>query len=411
MRRRVRLSASEARRTALAAQGLDRERPGRGADARHFRQVLQATRLLQLDFVNVLIPAHFLVMWSRLGAYDLQRFEKFLYRSGRCTEQWAHEASIVPVDAWSLLAHRRATWRPSNRNPLLTMRGGQEYLRQVLEQVRAEGAVTANDVPAAKGPSRKPGDWHRPMSRIALEYHFARGELAVAGRLPNFQRLYDLPERVIPAEHLERSWTDDDAQRELVLAAARACGVATIRDLADYYRMKAGRVAPLVDDLVDAGQLVPVTVEGWNEPSYLAADARIPRSIDVATLLSPFDPLVWYRPRAERLFDFFYRIEIYVPEHQRKWGYYVLPFLLGERLVARVDLKADRAAGTLLVRQSHTEECCDESVCASRLANELEQLAGWLGLERVAVLGSGGFVRKLRANLGHGAFAQEQRSA
>lgn len=393
----MRLSAAEARRAALAAQGLDRRRPGNLTDARHFARVMRSIRLLQLDFVNVLVPAHYLVMWSRLGAYDPQRFERFLYDSSRCTEQWAHEASVVPVDAWPLLAHRRAAWQPSKRNPLLSMRGRKRYLQQVLDQVRREGALTANDVPAAVGPARKPGDWHRPMSRIALEYHFARGELAVARRLPNFQRVYDLPERVIPTEHLHQSLSDDDARRELLLTAAKASGVATLKDLADYYRMTATDAKPRIDELVESGCLVPVTVEGWNEPAYLAASTHIPREIDAATLLSPFDPLVWYRPRAERLFGFFYRIEIYVPEQQRKWGYYVLPFLLGDRVVARVDLKADRAAGALLVRRSHTEACCDESTCLPRLANELDQLRQWLQLEHVKIECSGRFSRRLQS--------------
>ena len=356
-------------------------------------------RLLQLDFVNVLVPAHYLVMWSRLGDYDLQRFEQFLYRSRRCTEQWAHEASVVPVDTWPLLAYRRAAWQPSARNPLLSMRGSMGYLQRVLDQVRDEGPVTANDVPSVPGPSRKPGDWHRPMSRIALEYHFARGDLAVARRLPNFQRVYDLPERVVPSEHLASVPDDNDARRELLLAAAKASGVATLQDLADYYRMSPRDAAPCVDELVESGQLVPVTVEGWDAPAFLAASARIPRQVGAATLLSPFDPLIWYRPRAERLFGFFYRIEIYVPEHQRKWGYYVLPFLLDDRIVARVDLKADRGAGTLLVRRSHTETCCDEDTCLPRLAEELLRLQQWLRLVRVTVEGRDRFSNRLRTEL------------
>lgn len=360
---------------------------------------MRSIGLLQLDFVNVLVPAHYLVMWSRLGGYDSKRFERFLYDGGRCTEQWAHEASVVPVESWPLLAHRRAAWQPSNRNPLLTMRGRGRYLHRVLDQVRQEGALTANDVPAAAGPARKEGDWHRPMSRIALEYHFARGALAVARRLPNFQRVYDLPERVIPTVHLDRSLPDDDARRELLLAAANASGVATLKDLADYYRMTATDAKPHIDELVESGDLVPVNVEGWDEPAYLAERARIPRDVDAATLLSPFDPLVWYRPRAERLFGFFYRIEIYVPEHERKWGYYVLPFLLGERIVARVDLKADRAAGALLVRRNHAETCCDEDTCLPKLANELDQLRQWLQLDHVTVEGTDRFSRRLRSEL------------
>lgn len=399
MRRRVRLSAGEARRAALAAQGFDRQRPEAAADVRHFSRVLQSVSLLQLDFVNVLIPAHYLVMWSRLGGYDRRRFEQFLYDSGRCTEQWAHEASVVPMAAWPLLEHRRAAWQPSKQNPLLTMRGRERYLQDVLERVRVDGPVTANDIPAAKGPQRKPGDWHRPMSRRALEYHFARGDLAVTHRLANFQRVYDLAERAIPVEHRGRTLAVADAQRELLLAAARACGIGTLKDFADYWRMPARDAAPRLDELVESGQVMRVQVEGWNEPAYLAADARIPRSVDIATLLSPFDPLVWYRPRAERLFGFFYRIEIYVPEHQRKWGYYVLPFLLDDQIVARIDLKADRAACTLLVRRSHAEACCDVDACVPRLAAELVQLGRWLQLDHVRVEGGDAFSRRLQGEL------------
>lgn len=395
----MRLSAAEARRAALAAQGLDQPRPGPASDLRHFTRVLRTIKLLQLDFVNVLVPAHFLVMWSRLGGYDLQKLERFLYQSRRCTEQWAHEASIVPVEQWPLLAYRRAAWEPSRRSPLLSMRGRKSYLQRVLDQVRAEGPVTANDVPSAPGPSRKPGDWHRPMSRIALEYHFARGDLAVAQRLPNFQRAYDLPERVLPGEHLERVVDDDDGRRRLLLAAANASGVATLQDLADYYRMSPRDAAPRIDELVESGDLMPVVVEGWDAPAYLAASARIPRTVDVATLLSPFDPLIWYRPRAERLFGFFYRIEIYVPQQQRKWGYYVLPFLLGDQIVLRVDLKADRSNGTLRVRRSHAETCYDENACLPLLANELDRLRQWLQLDRVSVDGKDRLSRRLRSEL------------
>lgn len=400
MSRRVRLSAAEARRAALAAQGFGCRRPGAASDARHFNRILRTLGLLQLDFVNVLVPAHYLVIWSRLGGYDTTRLERFLYDSGRCTEQWAHEASLVPIDAWPLLAHRRDAWRPSKRNPLLSMRGGKQYLQRVLEHVHLHGPVTANDVPPASGPTPKPGDWHRPMSRIALEYHFARGGLAVVRRLPNFQRVYDLPERVIPAEHRQRTLSINDARKELLLAAANASGVATLKDLADYYRMPARDAKPLVDELVESGDLVPVAVERWRDPAYLAARVKIPRKIEAAAVLSPFDPLVWYRPRAERLFEFFYRIEIYVPEHQRKWGYYVLPFLLDDRIVARVDLKADRQSGTLLVRRCHAEAGCDETACVPRLADELDRLREWLRLHRVDVDGSDNFSRRLRTELG-----------
>ena len=380
--RRTTISAAEARRIALAAQGLDRDRPAKPNDARHFRRALHAIGVLQLDFVNVLIPAHFRLLWSRLGGYNRRRLEQFLYDSREFTEQWAHEASIVRSSDWPLLEHRRQAWEPWRRNPLATLDDPDAYLRDILEQVREQGAVTANHLPAAKSPARKkPGDWHRPVQRWALEHHFGRGLLGVRRRLGNFQRVYDLPERLIDKVHRERSVSAHDAQRELLRQAATSLGVATLKDLADYYRMTSRDASPRVAELVEEGALQPVRVEGWKDQAYLAETARFPRRIEGASLLSPFDPIVWYRPRAARLFDFEYRIEIYVPEAQRRWGYYVLPFLLGDRIVARVDLKADRKAGALLVNSLHHEAGTDQKKTEVALADELGALAQWLGLE------------------------------
>ncbi len=384
-RRRTSLSASEARRVALAAQGFDRPRPAAPTDTRHFRRVLHAIGVLQLDFVNVLMPAHFLMIWSRLGAYDRQRFERFLYDSREFTEQWAHEASIVRVSDWPLLEYRRSTWQPWKRNPLQTLVDPDGYLRRILEQVRADGGVTANDLPAAKSMKKsKPGDWHRPIQRWALEHHFGRGELGIRRRLSNFQRVYELPERLIDSHYRSKTVDEDDARRELLRQSALSLGVGTLHDLADYYRMTARDAAPRVAELVEEGALTPVSVEGWKDVAYLSDNARFPRAIKGASLLSPFDPVVWFRPRAERLFDFEYRIEIYVPEVKRRWGYYVLPFRLGDRIVARVDLKADRAGRVLLVRSLHHEAGSDQKETESALASELGALANWLGLESVS---------------------------
>ena len=395
MSRRVRLSASEARRIALAAQGAHLERPSCRPDARHFRRVLRQLGVLQLDYVNVLVPAHYLIVWSRLGSYERERFDRHVYESGEFTEQWAHEASIVPTDAWSLLAHRRAAHEPSKYNPLLKLRNRKAYLATVLEQVRREGALSAADLPPVPGPKRKPGDWHRSMPRWALEYHFARGELAVVKRLPNFQRVFDLPERVIPGEHLATSLSKHDAHREMLRRASVSMGVATMRDLADYFRMSPRDAAPRMPELVEHGDVSVVEVEGWNDPGYLSSHACIPRSIGGASLLSPFDPIVWYRPRAERLFDFHYRIEIYVPQAQRKWGYYVLPFRVGDRIVARVDLKADRKQKCLRVLAAHEEANIDHGVCAHQLAGVLDALREWLVLDDIDVCLNSDFARSL----------------
>jgi len=395
VRRRVRISAAEARRIALAAQGFDRPRPGTAPDARHFSRVVEGLGLLQLDFVNVLVPAQFLVVYSRLGPYDRERFERYLYRSGRHTEQWAHEASVVPVDTWPLLAHRRDAWRHWRQSPLKHLGDAEPYLQQVLEQVASGGALTADDLPAVDGPKRRAGEWHRSMRRWALEHHFGSGRLAVRERRPNFQRVYDLPERTIPREHLERRLSPDAAKTELLERAARAYGIATLQDLADYWRMSPRDAAPLVERLAAAGRLREVAVEGWPQPAFLSATARSPRRIDGASLLSPFDPVVWYRPRGERLFGFHYRIEIYVPAAKRRWGYYVLPFRLGDELPARVDLKADRPARTLLVRAAHLEDGARADTVAPALAGELATLAGWLDLDGVRVTCRRSFGRRL----------------
>ncbi|HSO07372.1 MAG TPA: crosslink repair DNA glycosylase YcaQ family protein [Pelomicrobium sp.] len=401
MKRRVRLAAGEARRIALAAQDLHRDRPAAAPDARHFRRALQALRVLQLDFVNVLVPAHYLILWSRLGAFDRERFDRFVYGSGDFTEQWAHEASIVPGDAWPLLAHRRAAWEPSKNNPLRRIRNRARYLDRVLEQVQRDGALTSADLPPVPGPKRRPGDWHRSVPRWALEYHFARGDLAVARRLGNFQRVYDLPERLIPRRHLDAAVDRQSADREMLRRASQALGVATLQDLADYFRMSPREAAPRIDELVEAGALSRVAVENWPEPAYLSAAAQLPRAIEGASLLSPFDPVVWYRPRAERLFGFHYRIEIYVPAARRKWGYYVLPFRLGERIVARVDLKADRRQGRLLVLAVHEEPGVAAGECADALAGELQALREWLALDTIRVTRSGNFARALAAAVGN----------
>jgi len=395
--RRSRLSLAQARRIALAAQGFDRARPQGTPDARHFRRVIETLGVLQLDYVNVLIPAHFLVLWSRLGPYERSRFERYAYGSGECTEQWAHEACIVPASSWSLFDHRRKAYRMHKHNPLRRMRNRDAYLKAALEQVQNDGAVTANDLPPLPGPRRKPGDWHRSIPRWALDYHYNRGSLAVLNRLRNFQRVYDLPERVLPDACLSRSLTKDEAQLELLRCAARAMGVATMRDLADYFRMSPKESAPLLARLVDEGAISPVEVDGWNEPAYLYASAKLPREIRGASLLSPFDPVVWYRPRAERLFGFYYRIEIYVPAAQRKWGYYVLPFRVGDSIVARVDLKADRKARKLLVMAAHEEEGIDRSHCVEQLVIELHALKDWLELDDVRVTRHNALTKELAA--------------
>jgi uncharacterized protein YcaQ len=390
------LSIDQARRLALAAQGFDLQ-PASGASTRRkIQAVIERLGLLQIDFVNVLVPAHHLVVYSRMGPYERQELNKLVYGGTAFTEQWAHEASIVPVAAWPLLKYRRDAYRPWANSPLMKLRNKTKYLSQIIEIIEEKGPVTATDLPAVKGPKRGPGGWHRSLARWGLEYHFGCGRLAVADRLANFQRVYDLSERLIPERQLAQELDREAAQRKLLSLAAAAMGVATLRDLADYYRMPVPQARPRVMELVEQGSITPVTVEGWTEPGFRARGTRIPRCIETASLLSPFDPVVWYRPRAERLFDFHYRIEIYVPAARRKWGYYVLPFLLDDRIVARVDLKADRSNNQLLVPAAHAESDVDEGLTAMRLAEALQTLATWLGLDSVNVAKRGSFARRLQ---------------
>ena len=389
------LSLPAARRIALAAQGFDRPRPQSRANVTHMRRMLRQLGLLQLDFVNVLMPAHNLVVWSRLGPYDRRRFHKLIYAAREFTEQWAHEASIVPVECWPLLDHRRRNFKPWPNSPIMQLRNKEKYLSQVLEIAQQREEVTAQDLPAFPAPARTPGDWHRSMPRWALEYHFGFGRLAVADRLSNFQRVYGLPERLLDEPHVSARPTEAEAQRQLLRRAAHACGIATLGDLADYYRMSKREARPRIEELVEEGSLEEVTVEGWTEQAYLEPAARCPRSVSASAILSPFDPLIWFRPRAQRLFGFHYRIEIYVPQKKRRWGYYVLPFLLGDRLVARVDLKADRKNRKLLVLAAHPEDDIDEGATTLALADELQQLSEWLELDAVKVSRRGPFARAL----------------
>ncbi|MFQ5349042.1 MAG: winged helix-turn-helix domain-containing protein, partial [Thermoanaerobaculia bacterium] len=327
--------------------------------------------------------------FSRLGPYDRRRLDELVYRRREFTEQWAHEASIVPVDAWPLLEHRRHDHRvrPWGFEEYLAALG--DYSDRVLEEVRRRGPLGVDDLPepTEKIPQRL-GDkwgWSLKLKRQFLEAHFGFGRLVVADRLPNFARRYDLPERVVTAQHLARKLEPPVAQRELLRRAARAHGVASARDLADYWRMPIGDARRRLAELVECGELRQVEVEGWPKPAFLDPQARLPRRVSAAALLSPFDPLVWCRPRISRLFGFDYAIEIYVPKEKRRWGYYVLPFLLGDRLVARVDLKADRRARRLLVQSAWIEPGAEREAVSAALAGELSTLAGWLGLARIEV--------------------------
>lgn len=395
------LSLSEARRIALAAQGFDRPRPSGPVNAGHLRRIIRQIGLIQIDSVSILCPAHYQVPFSRLGPYDRARLDDLIYKRRELTEQWAHEASIVPVEHWPLIRHHlgphERRWGALDK----FMKAHSDYADRVLEEVRARGPVVAGDIDEPDGTRGKGGGWWGwTRAKATLEGHFSRGTIAIADRRSaGFARAYDLAERVVPDAHRSRVMTRADAQRELVRIAARANGVATAADLADYYRMAPREARQRVIELAEEGELREVRVEGWRDVAYLDANAKLPRSVKASALLSPFDPLIWYRKRAERLFGFDYRIEIYVPKEKRKYGYYVLPFLHDGRLSGRVDLKADRTSGNLLVLGSYAEEHADRAGVASALATELRAMARWLGLQDVSVSKRGNVARALTSAL------------
>jgi uncharacterized protein YcaQ len=396
---RERLSAAEARRVALAAQGFADAPLGRPVDARALRsRVLDRVGLIQIDSVNVLQRAQYLPAFSRLGSYDVALLDKLShYAPRRLFEYWGHEASLIPVE---LHPHLRWRMRRAHDEAWGGMRRIAEQrpdlVAAILEDVRARGPLTATQLAHLDEPRGPKGPWWDWSDvKRALEYLFWSGEVTSARRV-RFERRYDVPERVLPSAVLATPTpSDDEAQRTLLRVAARALGIATEPDLRDYFRLPTAESKARVAELVEAGDLLPVAVEGWKAPAYLAPDARVPRRVEARALVGPFDSLIWERPRVERVFGFRYRIEIYVPKEQRVHGYYVLPLLLGDELVARVDLKSDRAAGVLLVQAAHAEPGAPPET-AEALATELRSLAAWLELGDVVVVGAGDLAPALR---------------
>jgi uncharacterized protein YcaQ len=394
------LSFSEARRIALAAQGFGRPRPSHVPAARDVERTIAQLGLIQVDYVNVLTPAHYLVLFSRLGAYKRAILHDLVYRKRRFTEQWAHEASIVPMSTWPLLRHRMLVHRVRPWGFEKFMAQHPEFVDAVLDEVRLRGPLVADDLHRPDGIEldlRKtvPGSWFGSTPRAVLEAHFGFGRLAIADRRADFSRVYDLAERVIPEDHRACNIGSEDAQRELLRLAARSHGIGTAADLADYYRMPVAQARPRIAELVESGELREVRVEGWREAAFLHRDADLPANVDRRALLAPFDPLIWFRPRVARLFGFEYRFEIFVPPEKRKWGCYVLPFLFGDRLVARVDLKSDRAGRRLLVLADYLEPGASGGAVAEALGAELRTMASWLDLDSVVVQSRTAFARKL----------------
>ena len=383
----IELSLAQARRIALGAQGFGAadKRPTGRVDRRHLRRVLDRIGIIQIDSVNALVRSQELPLFARLGPHPRDLIPKAT-AAGELFEYWVHEACHVPVEQHPLFRwimnqpHRYGgmrRWAAANRRTI----------DDVYARVRDGGALVAGDLSQRVG--RKQPWWDWDDGKAALEVLFYEGRLAATRRTNDFARVYDLAERVIPAHVLDLPTpTEHEAKKELLVLAARYHGVGTAADLADYHRLRHAR--PLFAELVEEGRLLPARVEGWTQPAYLRPDAARPRRISARALLSPFDPVVWFRDRGERLFGFHYRIEIYTPAAKRKYGYYVLPFLLGDDIVARVDLKADRPNRRLLVQATHGEPGIDEAYVAGELAEELRTLAQWLGLdEGVDVSGRG----------------------
>ncbi len=386
------ISRAEARRMALGAQGFTDPRPSGRVDRRHLRRVVGRMGLVQIDSVNALVRSQELPLFARLGPHPRTLIDDAT-RDGELFEFWVHEACHVPIELyplqrWAMAAHPR--W--ARLRAWAAERPG--LIERVLDRVRADGPIVASDLAMRDRPKGSWWDWDD--GKQALEHLFRTGEVAARRRPNDFARLYDLPERVIPADVLALPGPSaPEAKKELLVRAARHHGLGTAADLTDYHRLSHTRA--LLTELVEEGRLIRTSVEGWSQPALLHPDAVVPRRVTARALLSPFDPVVWNRDRIERLFGFRYRIEIYVPAAKRQYGYYVLPFLLGDELVARVDLKADRAAGRLLVQGAFGEPGVDESDVAVELAAELASMAEWLGLDAgVEVVDRGDLAPALR---------------
>ena len=390
------ISLGLARRIALAAQGFADPRPSGTPDRRHLARVLSRTGLLQIDSVSAVVRAHYMPLYSRLGPYPLALLDNAAISRKRAVfEYWAHEASYLPVETYPLMR-----WRMERAERGEEMYGGlakfgrerATYIEDILRQIRARGPIAASDLDGQKGSG---GWWGWSDAKHAFEWLFWAGRITTAYRR-GFERYYDLPERVLPPAILAMPTpSPKDSHRELLRISARAHGIATANCLRDYFRLSPADIKGRLEELIEEGDLLPVQVDGWNKPAYLHKDARMPRKIKARALLAPFDPLVFERSRAESLFNFRYRIEIYTPAQKRQYGYYVLPFLLDDRIVARIDLKADRPASVLRAHAAYAEQGAPADT-ATHLFEELKQMQGWLGLERIEVTPAGDLGMTLR---------------
>lgn len=400
----ITLSAGEARRLALHSLGLTARRPAR-AGIQHVRATAARLGAIQIDSVNVLARAHYLPTFSRYGPYRAEALDELAYDKRELFEYWGHAACLLPVDMFPLMR-----WRMERQREAWKKDGSESaFVEAVYKEVADRGPISAGELSIA-GKSTGPW-WGWSRGKVAVEILLAQGRLAIAGRR-RFERLYDLTERVLPQRVLDAPRiAEREAKKELFVRAARAMGVGTARDIAQYFHVDAwwdrrssnGRVRPpnlqeLFDELVEDRRLIVHQIEGWKRPAYMVPDARIPRTVDVRALVSPFDPIMWERKWAKAVFDFDYQIEIYVPAPKRVYGYYVLPFLMGDRFAARLDLKADRRTSTLLVQAAHKETGSDGRRVAESLAAELRSLATWLSLDTIRVIRKGNLARDLAAS-------------
>ncbi len=392
------LSANDARLIALAAQGFDTPRPATVGEA-EIEATARQLALIQLDSVNVVVRSHYMPFFARLGSYDHSLVERVAFDQRKMYEYWAHVASLIPIETYPLLR-----WRMEASPPRWRIKGLLEeapgYVDAILDEVGKRGPMIASDLDDPG--SRKGPWWGYSEGKIALEWHFLKGAITTHSRR-NFTRYYDLAERVIPADILsQNSISPDEAQKQLFLLGAKAHGVGTAKDLTDYFRLHHVTMRPRIKELVEDGRILQVEVDGWDEPAYMHPDAAVPDEVHATALLTPFDSLVWRRERTERMFGFHYRIEIYVPEPKRKYGYYVMPFMMDGELVARVDLKADRQKGVLRVQSAFIEPNRSETKVAAALATELKLMASWLELDRVVVGRKGDLVGALRTEIKNG---------
>ena len=377
------LSIKDARALALAAQGFDSPRTKTKSTTADAVALIKKLGVVQIDSVNVLVRSQELPLFSRLGDHDRKAIPKATSQ-GKIFEYWGHEAAHLPVELHPMFRFKmRAARSGKMKHWGLTSfyAENKAFVKRILKHVEVNGSTSARELSTRT--TKKSSWWDWDEAKTALEYLFLTGELMSCGRGSDFARVYDIPERVLPKKILQMPTpSETEARKELLVRAIHAQGVATMRDLADYYRQKPAVVKPLVSELVEQGVLREVSVDGWQDKAYVHRNAQLPKRLFATALLSPFDSLVWCRPRNERLFNFHYRIEIYTPQAKRKFGYYVLPFMMNGEMVGRVDLKADRANSKLLVQSVHTERGVKRATINRALSTELQHMSSWLGLRR-----------------------------